>query len=288
MNPFELRENVYGIVKRLNFFIKFIEMERERLNLDSASDLHILDVGCGTGVNITIPLAARGYSLVGIDSDRPSIELGRYIAREYSTKVEFSDSNLEMDHLADSFHCIICSEVLEHLDRPELLVRQMKSILKNNGLLLVTVPNGYGYFEMESFIEHLFPKLNPITDKLQKNLIKKLGGEELKVRHELEMTPEYTKFTRTTLSSGQEHVQRFTEHRIKELLNNEGFSILEFRNRTFLAGNILGNLVRDWDGFLRWNADGADHLPPWACSGWMIAARRNVNRNRESHGSLGD
>ena len=45
------------------------------------------------------------------------------------------------------------SEVLEHLHDDELdaLLGEVRSRLAPGGRLLVTVPNGYGWFEMEHF-----------------------------------------------------------------------------------------------------------------------------------------
>ncbi|MDH4147399.1 MAG: class I SAM-dependent methyltransferase, partial [Acidimicrobiia bacterium] len=46
------------------------------------------------------------------------------------------------DSLDDRFDLIICSEVLEHLDRPADAVRNLRSMLVDGGWLIVTVPHG--------------------------------------------------------------------------------------------------------------------------------------------------
>ena len=52
--------------------------------------------------------------------------------------------------VADSqqYEAIICSEVLEHLHQPDNLLKVLRQILKENGILIVTVPNGMGGREL--------------------------------------------------------------------------------------------------------------------------------------------
>jgi glycosyltransferase involved in cell wall biosynthesis len=153
-------------------------------------------------------------------------------------------------------------------------VRQMRDVLVEDGLLLVTVPNGYGYFEWERLLEECIPQLNPMSDDRQHEFVERYGRAELKLRHASEWRREHWQLAVTSLASDQAHYQRFTPGQISRLLTSQGFKIIDFRNRTFLAGNILSNIVRDWDSFLAWNCRVADRLPSWLCSGWMIAASR--------------
>ena len=273
VNDHVFRETTYGIVKRLRFFLNHIESERQQRKL-GRGETRILDVGCGTGINVTVPLAITGYSVIGLDIDQASIERARQTANGISN-VKFRCSALNELSFSDLFHVVICSEVMEHLEKPDFLVQQMRDVLVEGGLLLITVPNGYGYFGAESFLERCFPQISRMTDNLQKKLVRRFGRATLKLRHASEWKPEHWQLAITSLASNQTHCQRFTLGRLKQFLINQGFEILEFRNRTFLAGNILNNIVRDWDSFLKWNSDVADCLPRWSCSGWMIAARRN-------------
>ena len=267
------RETVYGIVKRLRFFVERIEAERHRRQLH-IKDFRILDVGCGTGINVAIPLAEAGYQVVGLDTDRASIERAKQIAGDRPNS-EFINSSLEQGGFIDRFHVIICSEVLEHLEQPDSLIREMRSVLSETGLLLVTVPNGYGYFELESWFTERFPVLATSTDRLQHRLVARFGSRELKIRHARESEPEHWQTAWTSLAPDQAHCQRFTARRVRDLFTRQGFKFVAFQNRTFFAGHLLNNAARDWDSFLAWNSRVADKLPNWAVSGWMLALRRD-------------
>jgi 2-polyprenyl-3-methyl-5-hydroxy-6-metoxy-1,4-benzoquinol methylase len=42
---------------------------------------------------------------------------------------------------SNSFNCILCTEVLEHLRRLKLATHEIKRVLKNDGISIVSVPN---------------------------------------------------------------------------------------------------------------------------------------------------
>jgi len=67
----DVRENVYGHAKRLDWILAHLR----------PGDT-VLDVGCGTGAMITIPLARRGVRVTGRDTDRASVTLGQGLARD--------------------------------------------------------------------------------------------------------------------------------------------------------------------------------------------------------------
>ena len=52
------------------------------------------------------------------------------------------------------FDVIICSEVLEHLEDPTIILKKLNKSLYTDGILLGSVPNGYGLTEIEKFLIH--------------------------------------------------------------------------------------------------------------------------------------
>ena len=86
-------------------------------------------------------------------------------------------------------------KVLEHLNHPERALSSINAILEENGLLIVTVPNGYGPYSLlfDHFRNKIASKIFPnvgYSDHVQAftlsrilNLIKKAGFEVLKVQH---------------------------------------------------------------------------------------------------------
>lgn len=279
--PLVVRETVFGIVKRVDFFIQHIEAYRQ-VNGIEADEIRILDVGCGTGVNVTMPLATAGYTVIGIDVDSASIERARRTAQGLMN-IEFLCGSLEdlQPHLP--FHAIICSEVLEHLKEPVGLVRQIATALKEPGLLLATVPNGTGYFAFESVFWRALSRYPRLVQKLYEyeyRFWKRFGSSEILRRREEEYRPERLELTWSTLAPDTTHYQSFTRPRVIRLLQSQGFRILTARNNTFLAGNLIGLLGRELERFLLWNSRIADRLPSFLVSGWLIAAEKSTACSR--------
>ncbi len=266
------REDAYGIIKRLRFFITHIENIRQKHGID-VGEVRILDVGCGTGINISIPLATAGYDVLGIDNDHLSIEKANELTVDIDN-ASFICQEAETIDNRGPFHIIICSEVLEHIEDPEQLLTKMYSMLKENGVLLITVPNGYGYFELEHSIDQRFPSIASFADNIQQRLVRRFGSTALKKRHAAERSVEHCNLACSSLDSESSHCNHFTFKKIKNLIRNCGFEIAEFRNRTLFAGNIINVIIRESDTLLKWNGSIADVLPKWTCSGWMVASYR--------------
>lgn len=270
-----IRETVYGIVKRVEFFIEHIETYRKKKGLE-AHEVRILDVGCGTGLNVTVPLAHAGYSIMGLDLDSASVERGRLLA-EGCGNIEFYCGSIEDQTVFERRDVVICSEVLEHLQEPAIFIGQLKSVLTEGGLFLVTIPNGFGYFELDNLFWQAisrFPRLIRVLYKLGSLFWGVFGSPEHLRRRKEEYEPRRRELNRSTLARDTRHCQSFTRSKIVRLLESQGLRILKIRNNTFLAGNTLALFVREFDGLLAWNARAADRLPSFLVSGWLIAAEK--------------
>jgi SAM-dependent methyltransferase len=279
VGDFVFRETAYGVVKRLRFIVREIERERERLGLRT-DQMQVLDIGCGTGTYVTIPLAAMGYAVLGLDSDQASIDRARRNAETARLSCgEFVCGRLEILP-PRPFDVVICSEVLEHVSSPVEFLGAMHAFLREFGLLILTVPNGYGYFELESAVARCWPKLPYYADRLERRLVRTFGSSGLRKRHYVEYggadsarDRQRNELEQSSLAADQTHYQKFTPKRVRDTLADGGFEIISFRNNTFLAGNVLNALLRSSDRFLSLNGRLADVLPYAVAADWLIAAR---------------
>ena len=212
-----LKENIYGHVKRLSWIISNISQGKT-----------IVEFGCGTGSMISLPLTKMGYSVYGLDTDRNSIAFGQ----ELFQKEGFDPENLKIMDLSEldlTPDVIIASEVLEHMHGNELVKALciIREKLKPDGLLLITVPNGYGWFEMESFvwfktgIGQLLEHLRIVSFICQ--LKRLIFGKDIEALYP------------STLSNSS-HRQRFKYHSIIKLLEDNGFEVIESKGSVFFAG----------------------------------------------------
>jgi len=279
--PLIVRETVYGIAKRLEFFLDWIEKERKKRELN-LSQLRILDVGCGTGVNVTIPLATAGYSLIGLDINTNSIERAKQLAASLQN-IEFICGTLEQQTFGSDFHVVVCSEVLEHLEDPGKLLRAISDVLCDEGLLLVTVPNGSGYYELESLLWRAIqrrPGLERALYGMEYRFWRLFSSQQVAKRRSQEYDPERYQLTQSTLSPDQRHYQSFTFSSATRLFETHGFKVIAGRNGTLMGGNLIGLIAREFDAFLKWNADAADTLPHVFSTSWYFASRVVRNGSR--------
>ena len=104
----------------------------------------VLDAGCGTGYG-TAELAGAA-SVTGTDIAAEAVEHAR--SRYGSERVRFIQATCETLPFRDAaFDLVVAFEVIEHLDRWQLLLSEAKRLLKPGGILLVSTPNRDYYAE---------------------------------------------------------------------------------------------------------------------------------------------
>ena len=101
----------------------------------------VLDVGSGCG-GISIAFAKDGIEAVNFDTAQKYTIVSQRWAEENGVKLnQMLASGEEMPFRDKSFDIIICSDVIEHLERPENLVKELSRILQKGGVLYLTCPN---------------------------------------------------------------------------------------------------------------------------------------------------
>jgi SAM-dependent methyltransferase len=104
---------------------------------------HVLDVGCGLGVQ-TVELASRGYHLVGLDISATMVARAYDEAEDRGLRIDFVRGDMRDVTFEDPFDALLCwgttfgyfSE-----EENELAIRQFHRVLKPNGVLLLEVVN---------------------------------------------------------------------------------------------------------------------------------------------------
>jgi 2-polyprenyl-3-methyl-5-hydroxy-6-metoxy-1,4-benzoquinol methylase/glycosyltransferase involved in cell wall biosynthesis len=104
----------------------------------------VLDLACGEGYG-TYMLAKEAEHAVGVEIDQPTIEHAR---RKYiRDNVEFiQGSILEVPiEGKQKFDVVVCFEGFEHIDRHDKLLSEIKRLIKDDGLFIVSTPNRKTY-----------------------------------------------------------------------------------------------------------------------------------------------
>src|SRR5919198_3141081 len=129
-------EAMYRLENSYWWFVARRVLAEELLSteINGRQSVRILDVGCGTGANLTA--FARHGTTIGIDSsiDALSFCQTRGIQRLVLSPVE----KLPFDDR--TFHVVTALDVLEHTDDDLRALAEIQRVCHKDGLLLITVP----------------------------------------------------------------------------------------------------------------------------------------------------
>ena len=251
-------ENSYGMVKRFLFLEETIRVLAPK---------EVLDIGCGNGYYLTVPLAIRfhGIRFFGTDTDGGSIEQAR--SANNLRNLEFSSP--EEIQAGRKFDLVIASEVIEHIEDPGKFLESLKGRLKAGGRIFLSMPNGYGPFEISCFLEAM-------THLILVRPLKRGKQAFLTLTRRNAKKPGISRGTgmvKDTLAASP-HVNFFPYKTICRLIENAGLRIIHFRPRTFLCGYLFDRMFRS-DRWILWNVRIADRLPICFASDWMFILEIN-------------
>ena len=100
-----------------------------------------MDVGCGNGY-IASRLSAMGHTVIGIDSSEDGINIVRKAHPDVHFELYSAYDNLRA--ITEAVDVVVSSEVIEHLFRPQLFLRNAFLILCPGGsVILITPYHGY-------------------------------------------------------------------------------------------------------------------------------------------------
>lgn len=102
----------------------------------------LLDAGAGTG-ELSRALSDMGFSVSSCDIEPDVFRHGR------CRKV---DLNQDLPYRKNEFDHVVCSEVVEHIENPHHLFRQVNRVMKKGGTLVITTPNIANVFSRVKFL----------------------------------------------------------------------------------------------------------------------------------------
>lgn len=238
-----MSECTYGLAKRLQFVSELItRLEPQK----------ILDVGCGTGDNLTQQLAKMfpEYRFVGIDSDMASINYAN--SRRTTENIEFfvADEQAQLGR----FDLVIASEVIEHVESPTVFLEFLTNSVEKDGNIILTLPNGFGPFECAAMLEAFlhFIGVLAVVRFFKRLIVVSLPKNQF--NDTLAISP---------------HINFFSYSKFNTLITDCGFRVGKYQARTFLCGFGFDHLIKS-EQILSWNAKVAGRLPPQFVSAWMF------------------
>jgi 2-polyprenyl-3-methyl-5-hydroxy-6-metoxy-1,4-benzoquinol methylase len=129
-----LFEKVYHLVRRIA-----LNQKIKRINSHVSNSKQLLDFGCGTG-DFLEAAKHNQWQVTGIEPNPQA----RAIANQKTNNAVFGSKDFETLK-ANSFDVITLWHVLEHVPNLEEKLKNFKTLLKPNGVLIIAVPNYKSY-----------------------------------------------------------------------------------------------------------------------------------------------
>src|SRR5215213_2010849 len=132
----------------------------------------LLEIGCGAG-NLLLQATVAGSYPVALDFSMQALTFVRARLEEVQSTPDSPSGFACTQAIGESlpfpdntFDCILLSEVIEHLEEPQISIREARRVLCPGGRLLITTPNYRSFW----------PIMEWAVDRL--NIAPKMAGEQ--------------------------------------------------------------------------------------------------------------
>ena len=200
---FELR-------RRKEIVVNFIEkINSEKIN-------RVLDLGCGTGQYL-VQLSSMDFECFGADISEEMLKITRekFIFHQIKDVTLINSDCYELPIEDNYFDLIICIGVLEYLDDETRALLEMKRTMKPDGYVAVTFPN---LFKLRNLLNPYYYIIRIWTYLFDKKSAQ---------------SPQGNNSTNVKIDFGKSTVSRYSLSKVKKIVSNSGFSIIEVRGYCF-------------------------------------------------------
>ena len=189
----------------------------------------ILDSGCGNGGLLITLLQAGAGDLVGIELDPDIYRLATLRTRGQTHIRIIQDDASAMTLEPECFDIVTSLQVIEHVADCQAYLRALARFLKPGGILLIACPNRLWPFEAHSKL--------PLIHQLPRPVSKAIGR----------WAERATFLPRSLRDRGRTstlYETDFTYFRLRRLLVDHGFEILEINHPRFLMTELSAHGLR--------------------------------------------
>ena len=178
------------------------------LSLNVNQSLKVLEIGSGNGFFIE-ECEKSNIDITGSEADEEQYNL---LAKNFSNiiKIALPIKNFN-NELSNKFDVVVFNDVFEHLENLDLILIQLKSILKTNGQIVINLPSSDGLIYKFS------------------NILNKIG-----------FTNFYDRLWQKNLASP--HLSYFNNSNLKMLFNKHGYNLIHTTSLDTVSKK--GNFIR--------------------------------------------
>ena len=101
----------------------------------------VLDVGCGIGYGTWLLATKRPVRIVALDLQERNVRRVTELCKEFMNVNELVMDAQRLGFEDRSYEVVTCFEVIEHVPNPDMLFSELRRVLKETGILIITTPN---------------------------------------------------------------------------------------------------------------------------------------------------
>lgn len=139
--------------ERLETFIQTRDtidhLHRYAIVMDYIKDKVVLDIACGEGYGSNL-MSERAQYVYGVDIDNETILKAQKKYRKENLVFQIGRADL-IPIKENSIDIVVSFETIEHHDKHEEMMLEVKRVLKPNGLLIISTPDKYFYSDKRGF-----------------------------------------------------------------------------------------------------------------------------------------
>lgn len=143
----QIPEEIIIDKKKINTYLytEFDEFFRRHIKANEGKSL--LELGCGNSVWLPYFYKTFGLNVSGLDYSTLGCERSRHILKSYHTPGNVYEGDLfyPSDDLKGAFDYVVSFGVIEHFQNTTDVLKAHAAYLKENGKIIVSVPNMYGF-----------------------------------------------------------------------------------------------------------------------------------------------
>ena len=118
--------------------------------LDAKNGEIILDIGCGSGVQLRALAVDSPKLMIGMDLNRAALQFAK---GKNIPNTEFLIADAEQLPLREkTVDRIICAEIIEHLHEPEKMIAESERVLADGGKIVISTPNESSVWGVYEFL----------------------------------------------------------------------------------------------------------------------------------------
>lgn len=137
-DPVDNRTINYQNDPRLKVVLSFLAKQNATSQIKTKTPVKLLDIGCYDGhLALLLKNCLRNCDAYGIDIAKKTITL----ARKKGIHAKICDIEKGINYESNLFDYVFAGEIIEHLYDTDFFLREVKRILKPEGIFIITTPN---------------------------------------------------------------------------------------------------------------------------------------------------